>query len=63
MRLIRETLMDPLPRANDLEDCLENLLRSDKQRTLRDLKARIKRETDPEALERLNTELAAVLRS
>jgi DNA primase len=63
VRVIRETLMDQLPNANRLEDCLENLLRSDKQRTLLDLKARIKRETDPEALERLNTELAAVLRS
>ncbi len=63
LRVIRETLMDQLPNANRLEDCLENLLRSDKQRTLLDLKARIKRETDPEALERLNTELAAVLRS
>lgn len=63
IRLLRETLMDQLPNANRLEDCLENLLRSDKQRTLLELKARMKRETDPEALERLNTELAAVLKS
>ena len=62
LRILRETLLHPLPRANDLEDCLENLLRNDKQRTLRGLKARIERESDPEALERLNAELARVLK-